>query len=258
MKHHDKAVRQLNYALEVETDGFESGKIWNNIGNVYLAQGKLEQALQSYQSAIQQAPSFPLAHSNRGLVYSQMGEYEKALADFEKAVQLNPDWDFAKQQHEKTQETIAQRLHVKKAIVQYKSDLKKSPHNTTLLNQLAGSYLFLGDQEKAVEYWEKVLAVEANSADILNNLAFIYVQKNTPQSDPDKALVYAQKACRLTEHQNPNYLDTLALAHASLGDFQQALDLSHQALTLAVSQNQMGLIQTLQKNIEQYEKRMLP
>ena len=128
-----------------------------------------------------------------------------------------------------------------------------------LLDQLGGSYLFLGEDSKAVRYWQKSLAIRPENPDVLNNLAFIFVEKKDSLFyDPDKALEYAKKANELTKHQNPNFLDTLALVHASRGDFDQAIDTARQALDIARSSNQEALARSIQKNIEKYNKRSLP
>ena len=58
---------------------------------------------------------------------------------------------------------------------------------------------------------------------ILNNLAWQLA------ANPDKnvlnsrhAVLWAEKAARLTKHENPHVLDTLAVAYASSGDFVKA------------------------------------
>jgi serine/threonine-protein kinase len=119
--------------------------------------------------------------------------------------------------------------------------------------------LFLGDVSKAVHYWERALAVESENASILNNLAYVYNQQTPLQThDLNKALEYAQKACELTQYQNPNFLDTLASVHAARGEFDQAVDIAQQALNIAISSNQTPLAESIEKNIEHYQNKSLP
>ena len=53
--------------------------------------GEVQEALQSYQKAIQIDPNYARAYNNRGVVYLSQMETEKALADHRKAVKLAGD-----------------------------------------------------------------------------------------------------------------------------------------------------------------------
>jgi tetratricopeptide (TPR) repeat protein len=189
----------------------------------------------------------------------QKGDFDDAMAAFEKAMELKPEWDFPKQQLQQTRQMLTQRAQVQQAIAQLESELENTPDRTDLLDRLGGSYLFLGDRDKAVGYWEQCLLIKPDNPDVLNNLAFLYADKNHVQTyDLGKALEYAQTSCKLSKYQNPNFLDTLALIQATRGDFEQAIEISEQALDLALSSNQSALAESIQKSIEQYQKRELP
>jgi arylsulfatase A-like enzyme/Tfp pilus assembly protein PilF len=259
MKQYQEAVQELTRAFEIEQNAYDQAKIRNNIGNVYLAQNQLTPAMESFLEAKELDPYLPEAYSNIGLVHLQKGDFDDAMAAFEKAMELKPEWDFPKQQLQQTRQMLTQRAQVQQAIAQLESELENTPDRTDLLDRLGGSYLFLGDRDKAVGYWEQCLLIKPDNPDVLNNLAFLYADKNHVQTyDLGKALEYAQTSCKLSKYQNPNFLDTLALIQATRGDFEQAIEISEQALDLALSSNQSALAESIQKSIEQYQKRELP
>ena len=257
LKQYDKAIEEFNRALEM-AEASKIHEIYNNLGNAYKAQGDLDLAFANYSKALEVNPDYAQAHFNIGIVYTQKKEFQKSLQAYAKAHELKPNWKEAEQQYTITKETVARNSQIQSSIRQYESDLEKSPSNTKILDQLGGSYLFLDNQDKAIEYWEKSLSIKPDNADILNNLACVYAQQESSSFAPDKALEYAQKANQLKNHQNINFLDTLALVHAVRGDFDKAIETAEQALMLAKSSNQETAVDTLEKSIEQYQKQKLP
>ena len=252
LKQYDEALQQFTQALETKTNPNESAKINNNIGNAYLAQGNLELALKHFQKAVELDPQLSEAYPNIGLVYVQMNEYDKALAAFEKAMKLGTDPELAKKKFEQKKQLIQN-------IRQYETELEEKSQDAVLLNKLAASYIYLGASSKATQCWERSLVIDPENPEILNNLAFVFVEKKDNHVfDSETALEYALKACGLTQHQNPNFLDTLALVYASRGNYEDAIMISNQALDIATSIHDTALVQSLEKSIESYKKRMLP
>jgi tetratricopeptide (TPR) repeat protein len=62
-----------------------------NRGNVLLDMNRLEEALQSYERAIELSPQLSQAHNNRGVVLGQMGREADALESLGTALALAPD-----------------------------------------------------------------------------------------------------------------------------------------------------------------------
>ncbi|WP_373531821.1 tetratricopeptide repeat protein [Vampirovibrio sp.] len=62
-----------------------------NLGNLYNAENKLEEARNKYLEAIQARPGFAEAHYNVGLIFSKLGDNAQAVTHLEKYLQLSPN-----------------------------------------------------------------------------------------------------------------------------------------------------------------------
>jgi tetratricopeptide (TPR) repeat protein len=67
-----------------------SGSALNNLGNIYLATNRLDQAMEAYRQAIQLEPSRDEAYYNLGQAYLMRLRMKEAEAEFEKAKSLAP------------------------------------------------------------------------------------------------------------------------------------------------------------------------
>jgi protein O-mannosyl-transferase len=63
-----------------------------DLGNVWLRQGRVVEALQAYRRALELDPTYELAHYNLGFALLQRGETSEAVHHLNTAVELQPDF----------------------------------------------------------------------------------------------------------------------------------------------------------------------
>lgn len=63
---------------------------WINEGDVFRGQGKYEEALKSYEKAIDLDPQNAMAWNNKGLALGLSGKHKEALESFDKSIELDP------------------------------------------------------------------------------------------------------------------------------------------------------------------------
>ncbi|MCH8274615.1 MAG: redoxin family protein [Armatimonadetes bacterium] len=73
-----------------------------------------------------------------------------------------------------------------------------------------------------------------DDAGFLNNIAWWMIERDKPpiKIDYKLALGMAERACELTKHEDPTYLDTLALAHFRNGNVKKAIEVQEKAIAL--------------------------
>ena len=68
----------------------KAAKIYTDLGQKYLAQGKLETALENLNKALATDPNYVDAHTVIALLYEQIGENAKAEQNYRRAAELAP------------------------------------------------------------------------------------------------------------------------------------------------------------------------
>ncbi len=62
----------------------------NNLGSVYLQQGRTEEAIAAFHKAVKLNSNYYKAYGNLGVAYARLGEIKRAVGFYRKALKLNP------------------------------------------------------------------------------------------------------------------------------------------------------------------------
>ena len=190
----------------------------NNLGIVFLGQGKLDDAISLLQAAVALRPENSPAHENLAKALIQKGEVADALVHYQKLLELQPD-----------------NIEV---------------HN------IVGTVLVQQHRIRdGIEEWQKVLAIQPDNGNAMSNLAWVFATSpDDSLRDGAKAVQLAQEAVRISARRIPLLFRTLAAAYAETGDFSKAIQTAQEGIELANSQGNQGLATELQGNISLYQE----
>lgn len=87
--HLTAALPHLQYAAELDP---RSPYIRNNLGNVHLLLGKLDEAETCFRQALARNPGLAEAHNNLGNIYKRRGDIDAALDSYQAAILAKPDF----------------------------------------------------------------------------------------------------------------------------------------------------------------------
>ncbi|MCY4552507.1 MAG: tetratricopeptide repeat protein [Candidatus Poribacteria bacterium] len=82
----DKAINDFNIAVKLQP---ELAVAYNNRGNAYLLKREVDKAIEDYSRSIKHAPKDAMSYSNRGVAYLRKGEFDKTIEDTSKAIALD-------------------------------------------------------------------------------------------------------------------------------------------------------------------------
>ena len=189
----------FTHTLKVTT---RNAVIHNNLGNVLLDQGRLDEAFQHYATAVRIDHKYAYAHTNLGAMYRRRGELEKALEYCAKAVELDPNYADG---HSNLGNVYFSQGKHDKAITHYTKALELDPNKANTYSNLGNALLRKGETGRAVAAYREALRLDPASASAHSNLGGAFFT----QGKLDEAMAHYRKALEL----KPDYAD----AHCNLG-----------------------------------------
>jgi len=140
------------------------------------------------------------------------------------------------------------------AIEHYKQASVLKPENSQIHYKLGESCAALGRMEQALKSWKKSVELGNEQPLAFNNIAWVLaVYPEKPFFNPTEAVELAEKACRLTDFQNPEFLDTLAVCYGAAGRFDEAATTIEKAIDSAAASNEPELVEKYQKRLVLYK-----
>lgn len=132
-----------------------------NLGSFHLNNNELDQAIRSFNRALELDPSLHLAHNGIGLAYSLKGDLAAAAKAFEKCLALSPQFTEARNN---LGMTYQEQGYLDKAEDQYKKAIADLTYRTREMPyfNLARLYMAKGLNEAALETVQKALVANSN------------------------------------------------------------------------------------------------
>ncbi len=224
------------------------------LGDIYLKQNRLEEALIAYEKGIKLEPMNPETYVNRGAVLEKMRRFEEAEQSYLKAYQLAPGNTVAIY-------NLGQNAsHMKKydlAIFYLKLGLTLKPNDTEFLITLASVYDVMGENQKARNLYQELIKNPITAFKANLNLGISYLSKDDARS----ALPYLVKAARL-EPADASAFYYMGSAYMTLGNKNAAKQNWEKAIELVpaytAALDNLGVIEYENKNyskaVEYWEK----
>ena len=190
----DDAVASYERALAIDP---RYAKALNNLGDTLMAMGRIAEAVPRYEQSVALDPSMPESRNNLGAALWRRGEYPRAERELREALRLRPGY----------------------------------PEAYFNLGHLA---IRTGDVAAAAGYFRRAAAGKPEWVVALTTTSWVLSTTADPAvRAPADAVGYAEQAVALTGRQDPRALDTLSVALASAGRFDEAVATARQALALA-------------------------
>jgi protein O-mannosyl-transferase len=210
----DGAMIQYREAIRLNPKSYQA---YSNIGKILFELGRPGEALDYSFKAVQTNPGRATLHNNLGIVLAELGRFDEATGEFANAVKLDADY--------------------------------APPHFQTgkvLLKQ--------GRDAEALPHFQAALKIEPNSCPMLIFVARVLASdENAAARNGVEAVTLAVRLNRLMPQPQPVALDTLAMACAEVGNFDQAQQLQSQAVSLIEAAGQKEDIAAMQHRLELYK-----
>jgi len=204
-----------------------------NLGQALTVEGRHIEAMEQYHAAVAIKPDYDLAHNNLGVAYVAKGEIDRAAYHYQEALRLNPTNCDMRFNVAVAQSRLGQLTN---ALTHLRYLVEQQPANALVHKEIADVLVRIAKPQEAVAHYRTAVRLNPALAETLNNFAWLLA--TNPEDgirNGREALELALRACELTENRRPDFLGTLAAAHAEAGDFKRAADVAEKAEGLARS-----------------------
>jgi tetratricopeptide (TPR) repeat protein len=131
-------------------------------------------------------------------------------------------------------EALASKGKPEEAMNHYRQALRIKPDFALAHNNLGDLLLSKGKFSEAISHFRQALQAKPDFPEALNNLAWaLATAKDANIGNLTEALKFTEKACKLTEYNKPDFLDTMAAVYAAMGRFDEAIVTAEKALPMA-------------------------
>ena len=150
----EEAIASYDKAIEFKPDKDEA---WNNRGIALSDLGKFEEAIASYDKAIEFKPDYDAAWNNRGIALSDLGRFEEAIASYDKAIEIKPDYDAAWNNRGNALKDLGR---FEEAITSYDKAIEFKPDKDEAWNNRGNALSDLGKFEEAIASYDKAIELK--------------------------------------------------------------------------------------------------
>jgi tetratricopeptide (TPR) repeat protein len=152
------------------------------LGSVYLQQQKGAKARESFDRALQLRANYPgtlpNCWNNLGILAAREGRIDEAIDNLQRALQIDPDHQIAL---DNLGNAYRQAKRWDDAETVLRRALKRNPEDADANYGLGMVFAQLNDTEHAYEHLQKALAVRPAYPEALNNLGILYVRTRRPE-----------------------------------------------------------------------------
>ena len=249
----DQAIPHLHEALRYDPNNADAHA---GLAVALALQNQLAPAIAHYRRVLELRPDDPGVLTNLGKALAQQGRLDDALDQWNLAVSLIPPEN---PQHQEVRLLLAQQLtrhgRLAEALTHWQALVPLAPDDYRILFNAGMVNYQLGRFEQARHYWNRLLELNPDYLQALERLAWLLAtNENAEIRAPARAVDLAQRACRLSDFQQADILDTLAAAYAAAGRFDQAVETARDALNLVVPAQQQILATQIQHRLELYQQ----
>lgn len=245
-----EAIDHFTAALKARPDNAE---LHDWLGVALREQGRADEALVHFREAVRLAPGLAIAQYNLGRGLKQQGKLDEAVLHYRRALAINPRLAAA---HNSLGSVLGSQGRMGEAVVEFREALRAKPDDAEAHNNLGLALRSTGQRDEALRHFRAALSLRPDWPAPMNETAWILAtHPDTRIRNPGEAVRLAERAAERTERRQAVMLDTLAAAYAAAGDFDRAIAVAQEAMSLAASGGPPGLSGEIAARLELYRQK---
>lgn len=143
---------------------------YSNLGLVLGVQGKLEESVKNYQTAIALQPNYAEAYNNLGSVYGKQGKLALAIESYQQAIVLKPNYSEA---HNNLGVTFKNQHKLNEALECFQNALKITQSDASIYYNLGNVLKSQNKLTEAIVSYRRALALKPNYHEAQSSLMYL-------------------------------------------------------------------------------------
>jgi len=191
----EEAMEHHQKAIQINPNSYEA---LSNLGVALAAKGRFDEAIENYRQAIQINPNNPITLNNLGIALAAKGRLDEAIENYRKAIQINPIFSEALNN---LGVALAARRQFDEAIKNYRQAIRINPNYCEALDNLGIALTARRQFDEAIENYRQAIRVNSNRPETFFHLGMTLGQLGRTR----EAAAQYREALRL----NPNLAGAL-------------------------------------------------
>ena len=270
--------------LKALEDLTSSARLLTRQANLTFQAGRFEEAAQLYRKALAADPEDPVALSNLGSTLARLGDRSGAIQQYQEVLRLHPENSTADYG---LGVLYAQEGRDEPAVHHYQSVVKLDPRNRQALFNLANAFSRLRRHQEALSHYGRVIQLDpgnrmarigqamtliqtgrcrralAGLEEALQvlpgNLQIKHILARLLAACPEESILNGNRSLALAQQvfeaeATLEHTETLAMAYAQTGQFQEAIGWQVKALEAAEAAQRPELVTRIEKNLALYQQ----
>ncbi len=239
------ALTEFEMAVDLNPDYW---KAIHNRGVSYALEGKFGEAIEDFTRTLELKPEYASAWFNRGELHFELGKYTEAMTDYGQAIRQKPDDHDA---YVRRGHANFQLRRYQEAAADYSRAFELNSASAETLINRGDAYLALRQWREAATDYREAIALDADFGRAYQGAAWLMATcPDDRYRNSQLALQAAEKAVELDGRADSKYLDTLAAAYASAGEFDKAKQTVAEAIKIASKKH----VNSLQRRLALYQQ----
>ena len=244
-KEAEQYIRQLT-KMEVDNPLYNRAEANILLGALMADQKRFDEAAAAFRSALQVDPNHRQSHIELANVLLNLKQPKEAATHLEHALERTPsDVDL----RVKLGKARLQHGDAKAAAIQFNKVVKLSP-SASAHHNLGNALLGMRDTARAIKQFDAALKLDERFLPSANNLAWLLsTSAEAGLRDGERAVELAERVCGNQANRSPSNLETLAVAYAEAGRFEDATSAAKEAIKIAKAAGDLKTSSNLQKHL---------
>ncbi|MCF6151329.1 MAG: tetratricopeptide repeat protein [Candidatus Kuenenia stuttgartiensis] len=179
----DPALHEFQTSVSLEADP----EYRHNLGMAYQRKGMQQEAMQEYLLVLGANPDSALTHNNMGNIFISLGNIDEGIMKFKEAIRLKPHYYDA---HFNLGLALFKKGLLNDSIEEFRLAVKYEPDHPEVHSCLGTAYANAGMIEESIRAYNETLRLQPNYITAYKNLGMVYL---TYKKDIQRSIAYFQE-----------------------------------------------------------------